>query len=176
MAAEPKKLETWESAIKGTIGVKKYDRRGDLTTEIVRGGRKLHLTPDERRYNTEAAASLEQDPFSNGMLVPVQLVEDEEEFADNPNVISASDMSSLFELHWKQFDERLATITNVSTLMRLIELASADDADVTVRQMNSIKARVMQVDPSIVLDDGDGDSVTSYGDPRDDFAKAVSPS
>lgn len=172
-----KKFETWESAIKGTIGVKKFDRRGDLTTEIVRGGRMVHLTPDERRYNTERAASAGQDPFSNGMLVPVTLLDDSEdaaEIAANPNVLSASDLQNLFELQWKQFDRELVKITNVSALTRLMEMAH--EADATVRQMESIKQRIAQVDPSILLDDSGGNTVTSFGEPREHFAKAVTPS
>jgi hypothetical protein len=171
-------FETWESAIKGTIGIKKFDRRGDLATEIVRGGRKVHLTPDERRYNSERAASSGQDPFANGMLVPVTLLdssEDAEAIAANPNVLSADDLQNLFELQWKKFDQELVKITNVSALTRLMEMAV--DADATVRQMQSIKQRISQVDPSILLDDGaSGNTVTSFGEPKDNFAKAVTPS
>jgi len=172
-----KEFETWESAIKGTIGVKKFDRRGDLATEIVRGGRLLHLTPDERRYNTERAATPGQDPFSNGMLVPVTLLDDSEDaamIAANPNVLSADDLEALFSLHWKKFDGELSHITNVSALTRLMEMAT--DADATVRQMNSIKSRIAAVDPSILLDDASGNTVTSFGEPKEGPMKAITPS
>lgn len=98
--------------------------------------------------NSDMAANEDLDVFKNGMMVPVRLIEgteDKAEIASNPNLKSEGDLRELFSLHWKQFESEVAKITNVTTLNRLKEIAQEGDA--TVRQVNVIEARVVDVDP-----------------------------
>ena len=168
-------METWENTTKGIVAVNKFDRRGERMQEIVRGGRKFSLTPDERRLNTDMAYSPGVDAFQNGILIPVRLVDGDEDVAmiqANPNVRSIDELVELFELHWKKFDSEVSEIGNVSTLSRLLELAVEKDA--TVRQVASLKNRLSELDPSSVMAN-DGDTVQSYGEPSDGKFKAVTP-
>lgn len=170
-----KDMETWENQTKGLVAVNKFDRRGDLIQELVRGGRKIHLTPDERRMNSDMAYDASVDTFKNGTMTPVRLVDGDEDIAmieANPNVRSADELEGLFELQWKKFDSEIAEISNLSTLSRLLEMA--DEKDATVRQVALLKDRISAVDPSALIDD-DGTTVQSYGEP-DAGMRAVTPS
>lgn len=135
--------ETWRSSIPGTIVVKKYDRRGDVVEEVILGNRSFQITPDERLFNQDLAASPEQDPFRNGMMQPVRLLdgtEDKAEIASNPNLLSESDMELLFKAHFKTFESRIKQITNLTTLNRLREVAT--DVDATLKQVAVIDNRL----------------------------------
>lgn len=143
--------ETWRSSIPGTIVVKKYDRRGDVVEEVVLGNRSFQITPDERLFNQDLAATSEQDPFRNGMMQPVRLLdgtEDAAEIASNPNLLSESDMVTMFKAHYKTFESRIKQITNISTLTRLREVA--EEVDATMKQVGLIDLRLKETQGIIV--------------------------
>jgi hypothetical protein len=144
-------VEIWKSAINGTIGVLKFDRRGELVEEIVRKGQKLTISTNERIINSERASSETLDFFKNGMLTPVRLLDDAEdaaEIASNPNLMSEDELRDLFKVHWKVFESKIAAISNEITLNRL--KAIADEVDATVRQLRVIDARLEELNPSSV--------------------------
>lgn len=145
-------VEIWQSSIQGKIGVLKFDRRGDLIHEIVPGGRKFSITTNERLINSDRTVDESKDPFKNGMLIPVRLLdtaEDAAEIAANPNLMTESDMLDLLK-NKRGFQARLADITNRFALQRMLELAERDDVDASVRQVNAINARLEELDPSVV--------------------------
>jgi hypothetical protein len=149
------KFEVWRNSIAGSVGVKKTDRRGELVTETVRGGEKFQISTDDRLLNSEWAANDDLDVFKNGMLTPVRILdgtEDAKEIASNPNLITESDMAALFSAHWKTFEAKLGLITNLTTLQRLLSVAEAEDTDATVRQVQSIKSRIDELNPSPVVE------------------------
>ena len=161
----PEKKEIWMNSSKGKALVLKYDRLGNLTHEIVRTGGKVDVTTDERLINSDRAALETLDIFKNGVMTPVRLLdgtEDAHEIAANPNLKSEEDLRKLFKLQWKRFDEELSTITNTTTLSRLMEIASEIDA--TMRQVKSIQARLEAVDPSSAFDEGM--TIQSFGEPK----------
>lgn len=142
--------ETWESAIAGLIVLKKFDRRGEVVDEIVRSGGKIYLTPDERRYNQEIAAAADLDPFQNGMLIPLRLVEsadDADALKGNPNHITEKDMRALLA-NSKAIAKLRDTVEGVSnpvTLQRFLAIAEDPEVDATLKQINTIKERLAAV-------------------------------
>lgn len=153
--------ETWKNATLGRVAVAKIDRRGDIDHELVSGGGKILLTTDERIMNQEMAANDELDVFKNGTMVPVRLLdttEDAAEIASNPNLKSEEDLRNMFKLQWKKFETECATLSNLTTLLRLKEIAQEGDA--TVRQVNVIEARIAEVDPNAVVVDT---TIQNYG-------------
>lgn len=150
---DPLQYEIWRNAIKGFIGVKKTDRRGEMKDEVIRGGEKFQITTEDRQLNSELAAGDDLDVFKNGMLMPVKILdgaEDAKEIASNPNLITESDMAALFAAHWKTFEAKIGQISNPSTLNRL--LAMAEESDATVRQVNALKERVQALQPVPVVE------------------------
>lgn len=149
------KYEIWRNAIRGSIGVKKTDRRGELVSEIIRGGERFQISTEDRLLNSEWAATTDLDVFKNGMLTPVKLLdgtEDAKEIASNPNLIGETDMAALFSAHWKTFEAKLGQITNVATLERMLAMAESEDLDATVRQVQSIRSRISELNPSQVVE------------------------
>lgn len=147
-------METWKNATRSTVVLRRFDRTGKLTDEVVRGGSVFHITPDERRLNQEIAASDDLDMFQNGLLAPVKLIEsaeDVEQFKSNPNHMSEDDMLALLQSRSaKAFQERVSNITNPVTLKRLLEMAAqSDEANATVKQVEFVTARLQEVSPSL---------------------------
>lgn len=141
--------ETWKNTSAGKVVIWKQDSRGDYKDMLVAGEAKFVLTREDRIYNMDQAANKDLDNFSNGTLSPVRLLdgnEDAKEFANNPNLISESDVKSLFKSHWKTFETKVKAMTNASTLNRL--LAVAEEQDASMRQVKMIQARLDEVDPS----------------------------
>jgi hypothetical protein len=69
-----KVIETWESAVAGSVWVWVYDRREDRYIKASCGGRtgsrRLHISRDDRKYNQEQipVENSQHDPFTNGAL------------------------------------------------------------------------------------------------------------
>lgn len=148
-----KDFESWKSAIAGVIVIKRFDRKGDPIDEAVYSGKSVMLTPEERRLNQEIAAEPELDPFQNGMLIPVKLIESADDYEDlkgNPNHLSEPEMRALLA-NPKAIDKLKSTIGSLSnpvTLQRLLAIAEEPDVDVTVRQIKVIKERISEVGAS----------------------------
>lgn len=146
------KNETWKNGVKGTIGVLKFDRRGELTQVMIRSGQSVTLSTNERKINQERAALPKYDNFSNGAMVPVLLfddVDDAAEIASNPNLMGEEDMKDLFSAHWKVFDEKIASIGNRGTLLRLIQVGQGEEG-ATARQMKALEDRLEAVTPQML--------------------------
>jgi hypothetical protein len=146
-------LETWKNATLGRVVLKKYNQRGELSDEMVGGGRVFHISPKERRINQEMAANSDLDMFKNGQLTPVRLIDTEEdakELASNPNAMSETEMHELFKGNWKTFDARVQQVSNAVTLQRMLQVASEMDA--TLRQVEVVKARLEEIAPSEITE------------------------
>ena len=142
-----KDYEVWQSAIRGLIVLKRFDRKGDLINEKVAAGGKVMLLPEERLFNQELAASQEQDMFSNGMLIPLKLVEsaeDYEELKGNPNHLTEDDMRVLLSKKADELRAGISEVTNAVTLQRMLAIAEADD-DTTIKTVEVIKNRITEV-------------------------------
>lgn len=145
-----KEFETWRSTIEGEIWLKQWDRRGDEIATRVQAGKEIRILPEERKLNQDLTAEDYLDPFMNGMLVPVQLVEtadDFEELQGNPNHLTENDMRGLLD-DPKAIDALkagLEPVTNSATLARLLAIAEDPETDATLRQVSAIRDRLQQL-------------------------------
>jgi hypothetical protein len=135
-------VESWKNNRKGDLGVLKYDHLGnEIGVRILPGGT-VTLTPMERRINQSKAAP-GKDPFLNGSLSPVMLIDSEPDYMErkmNPNGMSDSDIVGLFKLSQAKFDNALVSVTNPLVLERALELA--DEADASTRKVRALEARI----------------------------------
>jgi hypothetical protein len=166
--------EIWENPHKGNVFIKTYDHTGKLVSSCIRGGKKLAISIEERLLNQEMAASEKQDLFMNGMLRPVQLIESAEDYAEianNPNLISDSEIKELFNLKAADFKARISSIDNEITMNRILEVAQ--EMDVRESQLKAVQAQVDAVStgPKVV----EHDSVVGDAVPAGSAIKAVSP-
>lgn len=140
-------LETWQNTGRGRIVMRRFDGREEVVTTI-HGGKTFHLRPEDRQRFSNECASADADPFSNGTCAPIRLVGSEEEVAEltsNPNALTSSQLGELLKAPTKTFDARLAEMTNVVALTRLLE--TAREQDVPVKRVNAIQARMHQINP-----------------------------
>ncbi len=155
-------LETWTNATQGRIVVKMHNSQGVVDDILVAPRKNIHVTPNDRRMNQELAADPTQDPFQNGFLAPVRLIDgeaDSELLMDNPNVITEDEMTAMFSKDFESFTARVEEITLPITLQRLLRISS-DVETAQVRQVNAIKARISKLSPQthdeVVSMAGDG--------------------
>jgi hypothetical protein len=148
MSSTDDTMELWENATLASTVVRKIGADGRMREERVDGGRKLHITPQDRRTNQEIVAEEENDPFMNGMLVPVRLINDEDkaEFASNPNVMDEDEMKKLVKGHAGSFATRLGEVTNVILVKRWITVAQ--EADAPYKRVQALEGRLAQLKPS----------------------------
>lgn len=163
-----KDFETWKSNIEGTLFVKRFDRRGDEVDERVDAGREIRLLPEERRLNQEIAATASLDPFQNGMLVPLKLVETAEDYEDlrgYPNHLTEDDMRGLLADR-KDLDglrEGIQTVSNPTTLVRFLAIAEEEDVDASMRQVAVLRERLAEVSAQGDYFEDTGTATTSDG-------------
>lgn len=180
-----KEVEIWQNSTRGRIGVKKFDARGELRSELVRAGGKVTLTPQERQINQERAATADLDVFQNGFLTPVKLIdgtEEAREIASNPNLLGESDLRELFSVrNYKSFAKKIGEISNTMTLQRLLALADDEDLNATVKQVQVIEDRLDEVGGGSVVEEpedtvGARVGVAAVGlDGREAAPRAISP-
>jgi hypothetical protein len=177
--------ETWRNPGLGRVVIKRLDHMGQLTNEeMVNAGATFTITTLERQLNQRLAYDPEQDFFANGTLVPVDLIagsEAEREFADNPHLVSDAEMQALVTpvrgtrkaAADEAFLERLATISNATTLSRLAQLAEEEDAPIS--RVRAIQARLAQVEGLGLVQTGmvgpDGGSPSSAEAPRSEIRR-----
>lgn len=143
-------LETWENVTAARYVIKKFGAKGDLMDEMIAGKKRFHLTTQERHINMEMAANDELDPFSNGSLAPVRLLEttdDAEQIASNPNLMSEDEMVTLLKGNANTLKKRVGEVRNPALLERLQELAVEQDC--TIGKVNAINGRLQEVSPSL---------------------------
>lgn len=142
-------LESWKNVSAGLFVYKKVDRlTGRNMEEPVGAGRTFHTLPEERRRYEAECANEALNPFANGLLAAVRLLDSEEdakEIASNPNQIADSDIDALFRGHHKTFEKKVGEISSPFTLRRMLERASSLDA--SVKQIAQVEARMREVDP-----------------------------
>lgn len=141
-------MELWENTTEANAVVKVKGAGGILRDERVEGRRKLHITPEDRRINQEACMDKKNDVFTNGMLIPVRLIDpaDEAEFAANPNLMTEADMTALVKGHAGTFAKRLKEVTNVLLVKRWIEIAKESDA--SFKRIEALEGRLNQLRPT----------------------------
>lgn len=138
-------LELWKNNGAGNIVVVKRGEYGVITDEMVQGGRTLHITKTDRKMNQERAANANLDVFQNGAMAPIKLGDSAAEFAQNPNLLTETDMRALVKSHPKTFEKRLEDITNPVVVAKILEIAREEDC--TVRRVEAIEARLEDVNP-----------------------------
>lgn len=155
-------VETWKNASASRVVIKKFSYDGKLKDEIVRGHGVVTVSAQERKINAEMAADASQDVFSNGALLPVQLVEtadDLEQIQENPNLLSETDMGELLDGHHKTLESRLGEISSKATVSRLLEIAQ--ERDITTGKLKAIESRLAELDPEIGMN-ASGEDGTSF--------------
>jgi len=148
--------EIWKNSSRGMTLINVYDHDGKEIQKMVRAGKTIEVTERERLHlNTDRALTPGNDVFSAGFMIPVDLPDstsDKAAIESNPNQLTEAALLDLLGLAWQKFDKALAEITNIQGLTRLYDLAEADDST-TVRQLDSVKARILEVHPSHIFDD-----------------------
>lgn len=176
MTTQPE-LETWENASMSQLFIQKFNSKGDIIHEMIGGRRKVHVSPVERRMNQEIAASNDLDMFANGTLVPVHLIDSEEDsevLQANVNAMSETAMKAVFRSQIKTFTAKIDEIANPIALRRLMEIAKEIDA--SIRQVEVIQARLAELSPDITETTimGSGSSVGTRA-PDTERSRAVTP-
>jgi hypothetical protein len=139
--------ETWEA--NGRIVIHKTNASGQIMPTMVNRGKRFTITAVEREAYGDRAASEKQDPFKNGLLSPVRLIEGSEAerfYADHPNTMTEEDMQKLFKGHWKTFEKRIGEVSSPFILNRMLEMAKSDE-NATVKQQQTIEARLEEIEP-----------------------------
>lgn len=140
--------ETWRNESKVTVVVRKYDRHGDISHAVMAPGQTLVLSTTDRLANSDEAVSKKVDPFCNGLLHPVRIADDVEgyeEIASNPNILSEDELGKLFKGHHATFKKRVAEITNLSTLSRMMDLASDESVGASLAQVRTLEERTQEL-------------------------------
>jgi len=178
--------ETWRNPGQGRVVIKRLDHLGQLREEELIGAeRTFTITPLERELNQRLAHSPEQDFFANGTLEPVDLIEGSaaaREFAENPHLVSAEEMQAMVTpvrgarkgAADQAFLDRLASITNATTLSRLAQLAEEEDAPIS--RVRAINARLAEIEGLGLMQTGmvpgpDGGSPSSAEAPRSEIRR-----
>lgn len=150
-------LEAWEWTGAGKLYVALYTGKyGDIRYEAVHGGRVFHLTPAERRLNSQKSASVAVDPFMNGGCVMVALTDEtpaheRAAIESNPQSMNDDQIAALFKpargvskaALAEALETKLGLITNATTLARIFDAAKA--ADVSLSMVSMIQVRIAEV-------------------------------
>ena len=141
-------LETWKNQARGGTGIMKYDRYGNPVGERVPPGGTTTVTPRERRLNHDRSVSDELDPFKNGRLVAIRLLDSEPDtiaLKANPNGMSDTEIDKLFEMSTQEMSDRLDSVSNPLVLERA--KAKAEEKDATLRQVKVIDDHLDKLTP-----------------------------
>jgi hypothetical protein len=141
-------VEIWENPTNSLVVTVKTDHLGQETRVQTRGGKQLHITPGDRALNEERIHDDKQNPFKNGFLAPVKLLDDDDPdaAAENPNHLTEDGLQELLSAPARDFAERLGKITSEPLLRRLRTLAR--DGDVRPKRQEAIQFRLDQVTPA----------------------------
>lgn len=140
--------EIWETADATSIGLKKLDPNGRERRIRVGGaaGRRVSITDIERELNQQLYYDRTQDPFSNGMLLPIRVVGDGDEPLKSENALTQQELVDMLGLHGNALKARLARITSETTLRRLRSLAEGMD-DLSAAKMAAIDEALAPFQP-----------------------------
>jgi hypothetical protein len=150
-ALETLRVETWQHNVPGETYITRVNELGKPTTQRIQGLKKtMTITPLERHLYEEACVSTDVNPFRNGRLVPLVLIDDEPDTAElqaTPNAMSETAMKALFNSQIKTFVGKVEGITNPITLNRLREIAVEVDAKAS--QMKVLEDRLDSLSPGV---------------------------
>lgn len=141
-------VETWENQTNGVVAINRVGEYGRKQVDLIQGGRRFQVTPQERRMNQNATNSAEQDIFTNGTLRPIDLLDDDpdsEKLRTNPNILGEDELPRIFALKGEHFRQRIAEITNPATLAKIVELARDPQFDATLFQYETVKQRELEL-------------------------------
>lgn len=147
------RMEQWRSVTKSVCIVKRIGEFGKVFSERIPPDKVFHILPSERRMNQHECRVKGGDVFTNGMLMPVFLVEGEEdndELLANPNLVQSDDTDRIFKLNGSAFKARLAEISSVATLRVLLEQAELPRMKATVTQLRAIQSRLGELDTEVL--------------------------
>lgn len=148
-------LETWVNPTQSIVVTVKTDHLGQETHTETKPGQKLAITVEDRKMNQERASKEKYDPFTNGLLAPIQIVDKDaaEKASKNPNQLTEEDLQSLLAATPKEFATRLMAINSEAVLRRLRKVAR--DADIKPSRQEMIQSRLTDVSPSAKIESGD---------------------
>jgi hypothetical protein len=141
-------VETWQNETQGVVVINRVGEYGRRADDLIQGGRRFQVTPQERRMNQNAVNSADQDVFTNGTLRPLDLLEgdpDTKRLLANPNILDEDELPKIFVLKGEMFRQRIAEITNPSAIARLIELARDPGYEATLFQYECVKRRELEL-------------------------------
>jgi hypothetical protein len=141
-------VETWQNETLGIVAINRVGEYGRQTVDLIQGGRRFQVTPQERRMNQNATNSTEQDVFTNGTLRPLNLIDgdpDTERLMANPNILKEGELSAIFLLKGEMFRQRIAEITNPASVSRIIDLARDPAHEASLFQYECVKRREMEL-------------------------------
>lgn len=143
--------EGWKNSGKSTLQVWAFSSvYGQMSATLIRGGQTVHLTPAERRMNQDKVLDPKHDPFTNGTLIPVRIIETEadvEQIRSNPATLTDDQIAELMSGHGNTLKKRLRDISNSVTLMRLLEIGASEAVDASTSKMLAVRERLEEIDP-----------------------------
>lgn len=148
-AIEAVDVETWEHTVAGETYITRLDHLGNVQPQrLVGRGKLVNVTPVERRVHENSCAHASANPYRNGRMVPVKLVDSEPDAVElkaNPDAMTETAMKALFNSQAATFNKKIAAITNILTLQRLLEVAGEVDAKSS--QIKVIESRIEEIKP-----------------------------
>lgn len=165
-------FERWHNNRKGRVVLIRLGEYGRKTEELIPPGKDFLITPAERRANQVAAATPAQDMFTNGALSPLQLIEGEPDtlkLLANPNTITVEDIHEIFRNKGTGFLDKIAEITSVNTIDRLLEAAQEPANRVLVEQFQALQVRranLVAADARVEISSSNGQKTMNPVTPR----------
>lgn len=146
--AKDQQLEVWENPNNCIVGIAGLDHRGNMAPKVVSPHRRVNVTPEERELTESMAVSDALNPFRNGLLRPVRLVEthDFQPVEITENQKSDEELKALLSKSGVAFTNSLKNIDSPLTLGRLHALTEEHGS---VKQVAAVKARLEQVAPEL---------------------------
>lgn len=139
-------VETWANIAPSGNAIIRLDSRGVEKQEFISTPRNFLITTEERKITQDRILDPKHDPFLNGCFRPV-LVPDSVDFKTNPNALSDDDIRSIFVSSELAFQEWLNTLDSPETLRRMVDMAGAEDVDISLKRYKAIGARLAEVKP-----------------------------
>lgn len=141
-AAADRVVETWETAIAGTVWVWVYNRRQDQY-ELQRvggseGSRRLHITRDDRKHNQEQVPFENRgaDPFTNGALRLIDTA-GRDEHLDVRYHYSDTDLCELFEI--RDVDLFIEAVGDIKSELVIRRIAALAETKATLAQSEALR-------------------------------------
>jgi len=142
-------FEVWRNTGQGRIVIRRMNELGGWRHESIRGGGEVHLTEQERRYN-QSLSTPDQDPFSNSMLIRVDVDPDTPANAMPPmEQLSDERIDALLDAHWKTMEKALGEISSVLAVRRI--LARAEETGASAKRIEQLRNRLHELDPDAPL-------------------------